>query len=462
MRRRALQLLAAVSLLTVGAQAATRPRYGGTVRIETRASLTSYDPTGSPSFDAADALRDRIAALVFDRLVTVDASGRPQPSLATAWQSDPDQRRWIFELRRGVTLHDGNPLPARLIAAALAAAHPAWRVSPQSSTNGESLVIVSADPQPNLLAELACTRNSIVARDANGAVIGSGPFRMQDWQPGRRASLAANSDYWGGRPFVQSVEITMARQFRDQALDYRLERVDVIEVSPELARRASQEGEHVEISAAVDVLGIVFPPNSDPHLRQALNLVVDRSAIQTAILQRQGEAAGGLLPQWMSGYAFLFPARAIVDRARQERNAAAATSIALAFDGSDTLQRAIAERVAVNARDVGITVQPFAESSAARAPASAARLGLLRLASTSPNVALAVFAQELGRPDASAAAARTPEALYEAERELVAESRFVPLVSFGEAFAVAPRLQSWQLRRDGAWNLADVWVQEAP
>ena len=460
MRRRAWQSLAAISLLAIAAQAATRPRYGGTLRIETRAALVSYDPVAPPSFDGADALRERVSALVFDRLVTIDANGRPQPGLATAWQSDPDQRRWIFALRRGVMLHDGNPLPARLIAAALAAVHPAWRVSPQTSTNGESVVIVGADPQPNILAELACMRNSIVARDASGVLIGTGPFRIRDWQSGRRAVLVANPAYWAGRPFLESIEITMARPLRDQALDLRLDRADIIEISPELARRTLQD--RVDVSAPVDVLGILFPLDTDTHLRQALSLAIDRAAIQTAILQRQGEAAGGLLPQWVSGYAFLFPAKAMLERARQERNSTTATSVVLAFDGSDTLQRAIAERVAVNARDAGISVQSFADSVSARAPAAAARLGILRLTSTSPNVALAAIAAELGRPDASAAAARTQEAVYAAERELLAESRFVPLVSFGDAVEVSPRVQSWRLRRDSSWNLPDVWVQEAP
>src|ERR1043165_4489081 len=120
MRRRVWHSLAAISLLALASHAAERPRYGGTLRVEMRASLVSYDPGAAPSFDGADALRERIAALVFDRLVTVDASGHARPALAVAWQSDPDQRRWIFELRRGVMLHDGNALPARLIAAALA------------------------------------------------------------------------------------------------------------------------------------------------------------------------------------------------------------------------------------------------------------------------------------------------------------------------------------------------------
>jgi hypothetical protein len=169
------------------------------------------------------------------------------------------------------------------------------------------------------------------------------------------------------------------------------------------------------------------------------------------------------LPQWVSGYSFLFSTKAVLDRARQERNSARSSNLTLAFDAADALQRAIAERVAVNAHDAGLNVQTFAESSLSRAPANAARLGMLRVTSSSAAVALAAAAAALGRAEAaSPASTRDPEALYAAEKALLAESRFVPLVAVGEGFAVAPRLHDWQLGRDGRWNLADVWVQEAP
>ena len=412
-------------------------------------------------------LRERIASLVFDRLVMIGPDGRPQPSLATAWQADPDQRRWIFDLRPGVTLHDGNALAGRLVAASLAAGHPNWRVSVEANAGQESVLIVAADPQPNLLAELAMSRNSIVARAADGALIGSGPFRVQDWQPGRHATLAANSAYWGGRPFLNSIEIQMGRPLREQELDYRLDRADVIEISPEQARRASQNGEHVDVSSPVDVLGILFPPESgadQQHLRQALSYAIDRATIQSVLMQRQGEAAGGLLPNWISGYAFVFSTRADLERARQERNAAGgAAQVVLAFDASDPLERAIAERVAVNARDAGINVQPFAAGGVAHAPASAARIAVLHLPSATGPVALAASADALGRTEASTiAGVQTAEALYATEREMLGVSRFVPIVSYGEALAIAPRVTNWQPRRDGAWPLADVSLQEVP
>ena len=57
----------------------------------------------------------------------------------------------------------------------------------------------------------------------------------------------------------------------------------------------------------------------DPRFTQALSLAIDRAAIVNVLLQRQGEPAGSLLPQWLSGYAFLFPAEVNVVDAKKIR-----------------------------------------------------------------------------------------------------------------------------------------------
>ena len=82
------RFLAAISVLLASAAglfASTNPRYGGTLRIELQASKISFDPRqwkdGSP-----DSARDeKLAALVFDRLISLDNYGRFQPQLAVEW-----------------------------------------------------------------------------------------------------------------------------------------------------------------------------------------------------------------------------------------------------------------------------------------------------------------------------------------------------------------------------------------
>src|SRR5690348_14744858 len=103
MKRTFLLLVAALSLAP-GIWAATRPRFGGTLRVETRGAISSFDITDDPNAARA-LLRDLILTNVCDRLVTLNANGDPLPSLATSWRSDPDGRSWHFILR-DVPLHN--------------------------------------------------------------------------------------------------------------------------------------------------------------------------------------------------------------------------------------------------------------------------------------------------------------------------------------------------------------------
>src|SRR5260370_16536790 len=66
----------------------------------------------------------------------------------------------------------------------------------------------------------------------------------------------------------------------------------------------------------VDLLAIVFENSSDLRAREAVALSIDRATIHNVILQKQGIPAAAILPQWLSGYAFLFPVAPDLDRPR--------------------------------------------------------------------------------------------------------------------------------------------------
>src|SRR5437899_2955620 len=358
MKRRVWLWLAAASLLTA-AHAATRPRYGGVLRVEVRESLSSYEPVAPVDRDDT-ALRAQLAGLVFDRLVELDARGEPQPALATSWQADADLRRWQFHLRGGVTAHDGSVLTARTVAAALAGER-SWRVR----VLGDDVVIESDAPRPNLLAELALPRHSIAIRAA-GALVGTGPFRMATWQPQHAARLVAFDEHWAGRPYVDAIEITMGRSFADQALDRQLGRADVTQLPLEAAERGS-EAERSTAPPPREVIGVLWSTTADEdrrRLRDALRFAIDRHSLVEGVLGGHGEPTASLLPQWISGDAFLFPTAVDRERARELRGVAPATALSIAYESDDALARLIVERLAGNARDAAVRVQPVAEQGA--------------------------------------------------------------------------------------------------
>jgi peptide/nickel transport system substrate-binding protein len=115
MKLTCLRWLAASSLLLAAMcmSAATRPRYGGVLRIGTSAVLNSLDPGDAPD----SLLRRNVTRLLFDTLVLVDDNGTIQPSLADSWNSSSGGQRWQFTLRHGITFSDGSPLTSDVVAA---------------------------------------------------------------------------------------------------------------------------------------------------------------------------------------------------------------------------------------------------------------------------------------------------------------------------------------------------------
>jgi peptide/nickel transport system substrate-binding protein len=276
-------------------------------------------------------------------------------------------------------------------------------------------------------------------------------FTIARWEAGRLAVYEADENANGGRPFLDRVEIQMGRPLRDQAGDLDLGKADIVELGPNELRR-QPAGRRVWSSSPVRVLALVFNPRfDDARVREALALAVDRSAIHNVLLQRQGEISGALLPQWLSGYAFLFPAAADLGRARQ----LAAGSRPITLGVSDPAARPIAERIALNARDAGLAVSVTSQPAGADVS-----LVELRIASTDPAKALAEIAAALGLP--REASPNTPEQTYGAERALLEGFRVIPLIHLPDVYGVGPRVRGGPgIAPSGEWRFENLWLEGA-
>jgi peptide/nickel transport system substrate-binding protein len=449
MKRSGLRWLAASSLLlTVLAHAASRPRYGGTLRVTMHVAPSSLDPAEIPLSPSMH----NLSSLIFDTLTTLDSQGRVQSSLASSWQADSAKRRWQFELRHDVKFHDGSLLKSEAVAGSLRNVNPMWNVY----AAGESLVIETPVSSPNLPQELALASNSIVKRAAQGKLLGTGPFHIVEWKPGVKLTVAAEENYWGGRPFLDSIEIDLGKTQREAAIGLELAKADLIEVAPEQIRGAVREGRRVAASGPMELMALLFPreiqSGDDATIRNILALSIDRLAIRNVLLQGEGEFAGSLLPNWMTGYAFLFLANQDLEKARELRaTVQRAPAITLGYDSGDPLARLVAERITLNARDAGLNVQVSPSGSAA------ARLVRVPLLSGDPLTALNRAASDLGLNSTKATADST-EQLYTAERTLLETQRVIPLFHLPRAYALGAAIRDWPKDRMGDWNLEQVWV----
>ncbi len=456
MKPSGLLLLVAVSVsLAVSAPAGTRPHYGGTLRLSVRETPASLDPadTSQPGMFALP----NLSRLIFDTLVTLDARGQAQPALSTSWQADPGNQRWQFGIRRGVTFHDGGTVGSDAVAASLRAANPNWKVF----AAGEAVVVECDTPTSNLPAVLALPRYGIAKR-GGGKLIGSGPFSINRWDPGKRLVLTARDDYWGGRAFVDSMEIEVDKSFREQMIALDLGKADIVEASPDQARHAVVEGRRVESSAPAEWMALVFSRDSqsadDGKLREALGLSIDRESMSTVLLQGGGEPAGTFLPNWLTGYGFLFPTAVDLQRARQVRGEVHTAPVwTLDYDPSDPLARVIAERIALNASDAGLTLQPLSLQTASSTVADV-RLVRMPPPSLDARVALSELAASLGLPPPKFEG-DPAGGLYAAERTLLQSQRVIPLLHLRTAAALSAKVRGWQEDPDGSWSLQNVWLE---
>jgi len=466
------------------AAASTRPHIGGTLRVELRERVPTLDPRVRPGEAEAARAQEMLDALVFDRLLRFDDHGQPASALAVAWQSENEGKRWRFQLRTDVQLSDGTPLTAEIAAAALA---PEVAVElggdAQVSGAGQWVTIESQEAMPDLPQQLAAGRNFIFRVAADGkSLVGTGPFVLAYWDSGAMAQqdvFTANEHCWAGRPFVDRLTISLGVESQRIEADLEFGMTDAGELAPSEMRRAAERGVRTWSSQPVDLFVLAFdqrrPAVQDARLRQAIAAAIDRTAIANVVLQRQATPAGALLPEWISGYAFLFPAGPQPLPRLSDVAVKPAAPLVLVYDSQDAEARAVAERVIVDLRAAGIfaSAVPDGNSSSGGAPAADVRLERIAIAQPNAHAALALVLGTLTAPASPLATAPStatevgsasddPESLYAAERAALADFRIVPLAHAAENWGLGATLRDWLASPWGEVHLEDVWLDLPP
>jgi peptide/nickel transport system substrate-binding protein len=446
LRRSAISFL--LVLVGICAWARTRPHYGGTLRVEVAGDgITSPDKT--------------LLQLVLDGLTRSGSDGSLQPALATEWKSTNGDRRWEFTLREGVNFHNGYPLTADRATASLNESCNGTCPWASLKTQANTLVFTSDAPMPELPRLLAEDQFLIRLTDAGDGkeppcCIGTGPYQVTNGSGPNVIALTANENYWGGRPYIDTIDLVTKRTVRDQWLDLSVGRADVVEVPPEELRLAQQQRMTVLASPPVDLLALEISTNgalANQSLRAAIALAIDRAALFNVIFQKQGEITASILPQELSGYAFLFPAERDLAKSQELRGEVMPPTLSLGYQGAGSMQLA-AQRIALNLREAGFDVQVTS------APHADLMLRAIPLASTDPAAALASVLRALG--ETAPLAATSPTAVYRAEHDFLERKTLVPLLDLPRACAVGTRVRDLTLGGDGTPDLADAWLEGTP
>jgi hypothetical protein len=207
----------------------------------------------------------------------------------------------------------------------------------------------------------------------------------------------------------------------------------------------------LKASQPAELLALFFThearSDDEIHLRNALALSIDSAALNNVVFQSAGEPTGALLPNWLSGYGFVYPAGSVATRPRAPHPVA----WTLSCDSSDPAARIAADRILLNAKDAGITLQIVNSDNAD------IRLVKVALPSADSDTALDELARGFQLP-APAFATVSVNSLYSAETALLRIRRVIPIVYLRSAVAFRSNVRGLKLLPDGSWQLDNVWL----
>lgn len=299
---------------------------GGTLIFAQAGEPDSLDPPVHSNDFSAEVIR-----MVFENLVRFAEHAESleiEPALATRWEQAEDGLSWSFELREGVTFHDGTPFNSDAVVhffddRVFGGDRPpkAWPLF------GDLVTSVEADGPYNVTINLARPHAYFLQRLAHqGAAIGSpeayrqhggeiafqpvgtGPFRFVEAERGAHITLEANPDYWRGAPKLEGVVIRPVREAGTRALQIEAGQVHVTSALPDEIVPRLEANPNVEVVPRLSNMAIRMdlntarPPLDDIRVRQALNLAVDKDAIADFLFDGTAVVIPGAVSPVTEGY----------------------------------------------------------------------------------------------------------------------------------------------------------------
>src|SRR5580765_6713849 len=324
----------------------TRRGGGGPLRLLYWQAPTILNP------HLAVGVKDATGSRIFyEPLADFDAEGQLVPVLAAEIPSaqnggiSRDGTAVTWTIKKGVSWHDGTPLTAADVVFTWEyAADPAtaattlgiYRDLERVEKVGEHAVkVVFKQPNPFWAEPFCGAGGAVIPRHVFGAYrgarsreapanikpVGTGPYRLVDFKPGDTVRAELHPGYHvANRPFFDTVEmkgggdaVSAARAvLQTGEYDYAWN----MQVEDDILKRLEQGGkgrveiwpggspEHIQLNTTdpwteVDgersSLKTKHPLLSDPAVRQALNLLVDRSAVHEQIYGRLGQTSASFL-----------------------------------------------------------------------------------------------------------------------------------------------------------------------
>lgn len=288
------------------------PAAGGELVIGTPADVASLDPV-----DGGGTVSTAVRNLVYNHLVKYTPDLEVVPDLATEWEAEGTE--WTFQLRQGVTFHDGTPFNADAVKAhfdrLLGPEEPVRAgvytpfVERVEVVDDHTVRFVTTNPDAFFLSRLAEDAGAIPSPtalaegvDLSQQPVGTGAFRFVEWVPDVQVVVERNDDYWDTPALLDRVVFRPIGEAGARTIALEAGDIHVAAEVPveSLARLEADEG--IDLTYRDTTRQLFFgmhnlkEPFDNVRVRLALNLAVDMESIVESLYGELGTALNGSVP----------------------------------------------------------------------------------------------------------------------------------------------------------------------
>lgn len=259
-----------------------------------------------------------------DPLVRMDYDGNLHPALAESWDISDDGLEYTFYLREDVRFQDGTPLTASDVKFSWDRA----RETPESNRftyfmdeveviNDYEVKLKLKNPVAGVLNYLSMANNCIVSEKIVNEIgedeyrfnpVGTGPFKLDEWEPGGTVYLSANEDYYLGAPKLDKLTVKSIKESTTSVIALEKGEVDAVMGVPQINKQNIMDNDKLVWAeeAGTTYWAIFFntqlPPFDNPLLRRAIYKAIEPQEIVNIALNGQGEVTDIALHPKTNGY----------------------------------------------------------------------------------------------------------------------------------------------------------------
>jgi peptide/nickel transport system substrate-binding protein len=307
-----------------------------TLTIAMNGSPSDLDPHSAYDYRSAMPLRGPYEGLI---ALEGSATDKYVPVLAESWEANEDRSVWTFTIRSGATFHDGTPVDAEAVRASFerfltmglgpAGAMRRFIEDPGQITAPDTSTVVfdCGGPQPLLEAYLSSQYGPLIVNvpvamqnEADGDFghawaqlneegMGSGPYRVVEFEPEQQLVLERYDDYWGGwegNHFDRVIfRVVPENETRRQLIEQG--EVDIVDnLTPEANEDLATNPDLVidrSYSAEVDYLILTEAgPLATPEARQAMCWAFPYDEVIEGVFRGYGKRAIGGVAELVAGF----------------------------------------------------------------------------------------------------------------------------------------------------------------